>query len=569
MTKNYSNFSKEELIKVISNLESRKKYGLIWDEEKTKEVFEKDTQNSFPVLREDKSREILKSVEDPINILIEGDNYHSLSVLNYTHQGKIDVIYADPPYNTGSNSWKYNNNYVDNEDVYRHSKWLSFMDKRLRLAKDLLKEDGVIVLTIDDYEIFTLGLLADEIFGEANRIGVLIMEINPRGRTTNKFFATSHEYVLFYAKNIKLASISNIPLTDTQAEDFDLEDEVSRYRLLPFRRSGGLSTPEERPNSYYPIYYNDEEDEIISIDKFKGAITINPIDSSGKKRVWRLTRPSLQEAVKRGDIVIKKKGDKYTVLMKDRIKEGRKPKTIWIDPSYDASSHGTVLLQKILNKRKAFDYPKSLYAVYNVLSILLEGKPNAVVLDFFAGSGTTGHAILEMNNREKTNRRFILCTNNENRICEEVCYPRIHNVINGYKDKKKREIKGLNGNLKYFKTAFVKRTLSADSLKIRITKECTEMLCLREGIFEEFKKTDNYFIFKNNNSIMGVYHSLESEELKYLKMEFDKINLKKILYCFTLDPFGLDKKDFSDWKDVVFEPIPQKILDIYKRIYEY
>jgi adenine-specific DNA-methyltransferase len=568
MSKNYSNFSKEELLKIINNLLSRKKYGLIWDEEKTREVFEKDTQNSFPILREVKSKEILKSSADPVNILIEGDNYHSLSVLNYTHKGKIDVIYADPPYNTGSNSWTYNNNYVDNEDVYRHSKWLSFMNKRLRLAKDLLKEDGIIVLTIDDYEIFTLGLLADEIFGEENRIGVLVMEINPRGRTTNKFFATSHEYVLFYAKNIKLASISSIPLTDIQAEAFNLEDEVSRYRLLPFRRSGGLSTPEERPNSYYSIYYNEEEG-VISIDKFKGAVIINPIDSSGKKRVWRQTKPSLKEAVKRGDIVIKKNRDKYTVLMKDRIKEGRKPKTIWIDPSYDASSHGTVLLQKILSKRKAFDYPKSLYAVYNVLSILLQGKPNAVVLDFFAGSGTTGHAILRMNKIEKSNRTFILCTNNENGICEEVCYPRIFNVINGYKDQKKREIEGLNGNLKYYKTAFVKRTLSADSLKIRITRECTEMLCLRESIFEEFKKTDNYSIFKNNNNIMGVYYSLENDELKSLKVEFDKINLKKILYCFTLDPLGLDKKDFSDWKDVTFEPIPQKILEIYKRIYEY
>jgi adenine-specific DNA-methyltransferase len=199
----------------------------------------------------------------------------------------------------------------------------------------------------------------------------------------------------------------------------------------------------------------------------------------------------------------------------------------------------------------------------------LQGKPNAVVLDFFAGSGTTGHAILRMNNIEKSNRTFILCTNNENGICEEVCYPRIFNVINGYKDQKKREIEGLNGNLKYYKTAFVKRTLSADSLKIRITRECTEMLCLRESIFEEFKKTDNYSIFKNNNNIMGVYYSLESDELKSLKVEFDKINLKKILYCFTLDPLGLDKKDFSDWKDVTFEPIPQKILEIYKRIYEY
>lgn len=568
MAKDYSQLSKEELLIVIQKLDSRKKYGLIWDEEKTKEIFEKESEDALPVLREIAGKEISTSQALPINILIEGDNYHSLSVLNYTHQGKVDVIYADPPYNTGSNSWKYNNNYVDNDDAFRHSKWLSFISKRLRLAKNLLKDDGVLVLTIDDYEIFTLGLLADEVFGEGNRIGVLVMEVNPRGRTTNKFFATSHEYVLFYAKNAQLASISHIPLTDEQAEAFNLEDEVSRYRLLPFRRSGGLSTPEERPNSYYPIYYN-EEDGIISIEKFKGAVTINPIDTSGKKRVWRQTRPSLQEAIKRGDMVIKKNGNGYTVLMKDRIKEGRKPKTVWIDPSYDASSHGTVLLQKILGKRKAFDYPKSLYAVYNVLSVLLQGKPNAVVLDFFAGSGTTGHAILEMNAKENTNRKFILCTNNENGICEEVCYPRISNVINGYKDHKKRKTDGLSGNLKYFKTAFVKKTLAGDSLKIRITRECTEMLCLREGIFTEKKKTDDYKIFEQSGRILAVYYSMNRKELKNLKKDLDKMSGEKILYCFTLDPFGLHRHDFDGWDDIALEPIPQKILDIYEGIYEH
>ena len=567
MTNNYSELSKEELLKTIEKLESRKKYGLIWDEERTREQFEKESDNALPVLKEIRSKEILTDKDGPINVLIEGDNYHALSVLNYTHQGKIDVIYADPPYNTGSNSWKYNNNYVNSDDAYRHSKWLSFMGKRLRLAKSLLKEDGVFVITIDDYELFTLGMLTDEIFGEANRIGIIAIEVNPRGRTTNKFFATSHEYVLFYAKNAELASIYNPPLTEEQAEVFKLEDEVSRYRLLPFRRSGGLSTPEERPNSYYPIYYN-KNNQIISIDKNKSSIAIYPVDSSGKKRVWRQTRPSLLEAIKRGDMVIKNNKKGYTVLMKDRIKEGRKPKTIWIDPLYDASSHGTVLLQKILGKRKAFDYPKSLYAVSGVLSVLLQNKKDATILDFFAGSGTTGHAVLYLNAKDKANRKFILCTNNENGICEEVCYPRIENVIKGYKHKDNNN-KGLGGNLKYFKTSFVKRVISKDSLKIRITQECTEMLCLREGIYDEVKKIKEYRIFRQNDRIMGVYYSLERGELKSIKKDLDKMKGEKTLYCFTLDPLGLDKKDFQDWEGVMLEPIPQKILDIYESIYEY
>lgn len=563
MAKDYSQLSKEELLKIVEKLESRKKYGLIWDEEKVQEQFEKEAQNAFPTLREIKGKEIKDSKSKSRNVFIEGDNYHVLSVLNFTHQEKVDVIYADPPYNTGNNSWRYNNNYVNLDDSFRHSKWLSFMSKRLRLARNLLKEDGVFVLTIDDYEIFPIGLLLDEIFGEQNRIGILAMEINPRGRTTNKFFATSHEYVLFYAKNAELAQIHNLPLTEEQAEAFNLVDEISPYRLLPFRRSGGLSTPEERPNSYYPIYYIESEN-YISIEKKKGAVEIFPVDSTGRKRVWRQTRPSLMEAVKRGDMVIRKGRSGYTVLMKDRIKDGRKPKTIWIDPAYDASSHGTVLLQKILGKRKVFDYPKSINAVVNVLSVLIPNKKDALVLDFFAGSGTTGHAVLEMNRRDGGERSFILCTNNENKIAEEVCYPRVKSVIKGANGQGP-----LSASLKYFKTSFVKNSLAKDEMKIRLANECTEMLCLREGVFDEFKSTSDYKIFKQNNKILAVYYSLERDALKDLKKELDKLEGAKTLYCFTLDPLGLSKSDFIGWNDVALEPIPQKILDVYKQIYEY
>lgn len=568
MAKDYSELNKEELIKLIEKLESRKKYGLVWDEDKTKEQFEKESQNALPVLKEVKGKTVSTNSSEPTNILIEGDNYHTLSVLNYTHQGKIDVIYADPPYNTGNNGWKYNNKYVNLDDSFRHSKWLSFMSKRIRIAKNLLKDDGVFVLTIDDYEVFPVGLLLDEIFGEQNRIGILAIEVNPRGRTTNKFFATSHEYILFYAKNASLAEIFNPPLTEEQSAAFKLEDEVSMYRLLPFRRSGGLSTPEERPNSYYPIYYN-EKTNYIGIEKKKNCAEIFPIDTSGKKRVWRQTRPSLVEAVARGDMVIKKAKAVYRVLMKDRIKEGRKPKTVWIDPGFDASSHGTVLLQKILGKRKSFEYPKSLHAVIQTLSVLVQQKKDALVLDFFAGSGTTGHAVLDLNRQDNGHRSFILATNNENGICKDVCYPRIKNVIKGYKTPKQENIEGLGGNLKYFKTSFVKTTLSPDDMKIRITQQCTEMLCLREGIFNEKIKRAKYRIFEQNGRVMAVYYALGRDALVKLKRDLDKMKGSKILYCFTLDPLGLNDDDFTDWEEVDLEPIPQKILDIYEQIYEY
>jgi adenine-specific DNA-methyltransferase len=192
-----------------------------------------------------------------------------------------------------------------------------------------------------------------------------------------------------------------------------------------------------------------------------------------------------------------------------------------------------------------------------------------LILDFMAGSGTTGHAVLQMNIEDKGNRNFILCTNNENDIATKVCYPRVVSVIKGYTTPKKEKVAGLGGNLKYYKTAFVKNSISRDDLKMRITRECTEMLCLREGIFNEVKAKSDYHIFEQNGRIMGVYYSMERDSLAQLKKELDSMEGEKILYCFTFDPLGLDKNDFVDWQGVNLEPIPQKILDIYEQIYEY
>ncbi len=214
---------------------------------------------------------------------------------------------------------------------------------------------------------------------------------------------------------------------------------------------------------------------------------------------------------------------------------------------------------------------------------------DCLVLDFFAGSGTTGHAVLEFNKEDTGTRTFILCTNNELNgfekelegkklsekeiqeygICRRVTYPRIEKVIKGYKNSKDKKIEGLGGSLKYFKTKFVKKNANGDDFKTRITNECTEMLCLREGVFNEVKKTDQYRIFKQGNKTLAVYYSLERQSLPILKKELKEIDGEKILYCFTLDATGLSKTEFANWHGVTLEPIPQKILDVYKQIYEY
>jgi adenine-specific DNA-methyltransferase len=576
MAKDYSQLSKEELLSIIERLESRKKYGLIW-EGKPEDIAER-SKVELPILKEVKKLDIETSESNPKNILIEGDNYHALSVLNFTHTEKIDAIYIDPPYNTGAKNWVYNNDYVDGNDAFRHSKWLSFMEKRLKLAKPLLKEDGIIVITIDDYEIATLRLLMDEIFGEENYLGTVIIKNNPQGRSSVSGFQVSHEYALFYSKSPK-AKIGRLPRTQEQIDRYKESDEHGSFEWRNFRAQ--YST--ESPRMKYPIFvkkdcsdfripklkWNSEKQayDLLEKPKVSEIITL-PVDPNGRERTWKWSIETVQ-SVKDTEMGVRLDIDKNpAVYYKGRMKDDSMlPYTIWDKSDYSASALGANLLTSILGSKK-FDYPKSLYAVIDTILVATE-KKDATVLDFFAGSGTTGHAVLELNNRDGGNRSFILCTNNENNIAEEVTYERLKRVIKGYKNTKGEKVEGFGGNLKYFKTAFVKKSASTDNTKLRLANECTEMLCLREGVFDELKSISDYKIFKQNDKIVAIYYSLERDALKDLKKELDKLEGVKTLYCFTLDPLGLSKSDFIGWNDVILEPIPQKILDVYKQIYEY
>ena len=436
------------------------------------------------------------------------------------------------------------------------------------MARNLLKVTGVIAVAIDDYELFTLGMLLNDVFGEQNRIGIIAVETNPRGRSLNEFFATSHEYCLFYARDINNAIIENPPLTDEQSAAFKYKDNISPYRLLPFRRSGGLSTPDERPNSFYPFFYNEKTGQ-ISTEEFSESIRIEPIDSRGRKRVWRYTRPNIEpsvtEAIERGDIVIKTTKAGYVVYMKDRIKTGRKPKTMWINPKYDASTHGTILLENILGKQKTFPYPKSINLVRDILNLLVRSNQDAVVIDFFAGSGTTAQAVMELNQSDNGNRQCILSTNNENGICVDVCYPRVKGVIQGYKNSKDQTINGLVCNLKYYRTSFIPAEPS-DENKERLTRRSVEMLCLREGTFDFVSETDLWKIFENKDHYTAIlFDQLAIPGLKEILKTLDK---PVSVYVFSLedDDFG---REFTDLEGKITScTIPEAILRIYRRIYQ-
>jgi len=577
---NYSNFSKEDLIEKLEKLESRKKYGLIWDEEKTKEKFEKDAENALPVLKELKSKEIKTDNESPTNILIEGDNYHALSVLNFTHQGKVDVIYIDPPYNTGKNDFKYNDKWINEDDSYRHSKWLSFIYKRLTLAKKLLNENGIIFISIDDNEMAQLKLVCDNIFGEKNRLSTHHIQVRYGNKSLNekKDFQELLEYVLIYAKN-SYNFKANKPTAEYSLNKFNLEIKEIK------KPDKSLEIAGKKVDIFLPGSYSIKKQKEGKIDLFKETwlsgsiysgtghgktyqkIVEKRVETDGLKvlyKIYGLGEDGLgyryminpqRTGSTRGKMFTKVPTDK-----KEKIENGDNEIFKPIINLYDFSpDFGNISHEGGVSFNSGKKPIKMLKQLINY-----HKKNDCIVLDFFAGSGSTAHAVLDLNKEDLGKRSFIICTNNEDNICNDICYPRVKNIINGYKKNK-----GLNSNLKYYKTAFVKNSISRDEMKIKITEQCTEMLCLREGIFEEIKSLKSYKIFKQNDKIMAVYYSLEKDKLDSLKKGLDKLEGEKVLYCFTLDYLGLDKSDFIGWDDVSLEPIPQKILDVYKDIYEY
>jgi len=551
----YSEFTKEELIKLVQKLGSRKKYGLIW-EDKSEQVVEL-CKNKLPVLTEDSRKEIKIVKDEPVNILIEGDNYHSLSVLNYTHKSKVDLIYIDPPYNTGAKNWKYNNNFVDKDDAYRHSKWLSMMHHRLNIAKNLLKKDGVLICAIDDNEQAHLCTLLEEIFSAFEQHTITIVH-NPKG-VQGKNFSYTHEYAIFIIpQNKKIVIDRNLEESEMYVSNLRnwgneslRTDAKNCFYPIIVRKNKIIGFGDVAPNNYHPSSSNEK--------KRDGTVFIWPIDNKGIERKWRYARQSVEEI--KDILVLKNSGKEIQVLI---AKDYGVYKTVWLDKRYDASEYGTKLLRKILPNCD-FDFPKSLYTVYDCLYAIIGNRPNAVVLDFFAGSGTTGHAVLELNNKDKGKRQFILCTNNENNIATEICYPRIARVIKGYKLKNEK-IKGLGGNLKYFRTDFIEAK-QTDQNKKKLVDKSTEMLCLRENCFDLIKKGKNFKIFSDSkNKYLGiVYDDLGIEPFK---KEIEKINKRTTTYIFSLDDSAREEEFGEINKLVELKPIPAVILNVYKQIFK-
>lgn len=338
--------------------------------------------------------EIVESnFSDEDNLVIKGNNIIAITSLLKRYEGRIKCIYIDPPYNTRSdaNTFAYNN-------TFNHSTWLTFIKNRLEFAKRLLSDDGIIFIDIDHYELFYLGALADEIFGYENRLGVLAVVHNLKGRY-NEFFSISHENKLVYAKNSNNAAIKSFIYDNS--DSFPMEDGISKYKLVGLQRTGNGSLRSERPNLFYPIYYNVENND-ISLVKKEGYIEILPIDSDGIERRWRWGKSKVESDWKT-EIVVKKVKNDYKIFTKIRIK-GDRPKTLWNRPEYSSTTATNELTNLV--SRNVFTYPKAVELVIDSLQIATE--EDSIVLDFFAGSGTTGQAVLELNKKDNGNRKFIL-----------------------------------------------------------------------------------------------------------------------------------------------------------------
>jgi adenine-specific DNA-methyltransferase len=558
---------KREILDLKAELRRLKKnyLGLVFEDKPEDIVIQ--CQQNIPVLKEVKAKRIVKDVERPNNLLIEGDNYHALCVLNYTHKKNIDLIYIDPPYNTGAKNWKYNNDYVDKEDEYRHSKWLSLMRHRLNLARELLKDDGVLICAIDENEQAHLGVLIESIFPAHEQHTITIVH-NPKGVQGNNF-SYSHEYAIFVVPKDKTIigarSLTEEEMYISNLRNWGNESERTDAKncFYPIIISDGkiIGFGDVAPNNFHPKSANEKKK-----DK---SIYVWPIDEKGVERKWRYARQSVDEIKDILQIKESRNGLIQIMIAKDYGTY----KTVWSDKKYDASEYGTKLLREIIPGCD-FDFPKSLYTVYDCLFAVIGNRPRANVLDFFAGSGTTGHAVLEMNKADGGERKFILCTNNENNngngtggIAESVCYPRIKKVIEGYKDKKNEKVAGLGGNLFYYKTDLVnidKIQKIPDEAKIRVTYQAGEMIAVREDTLNEVEKNEWWQIFEGKEKITSIYFKEDKSKLMELVEKLEKKKISVALYIFS---WGKNeyKGEYSS-ANIRVEDIPEPILEVYKEI---
>lgn len=449
----------DDALVAIGEIESElngKKYGLVWEDHE--EAVDVKMRTHIPVFVEDRSKEITNDIDGGYNFILEGDNLHSLRLLEKTHEGKIDVIYIDPPYNTGNKDFRYDDKYVDSVDGFKHSKWLSFIGKRLQIAVKLLSENGCILISINDIEYAQLKLLCDDIIGEDKYIATLIWKSRQNKDNRNiTGVSVDHEYVLAYAKTMGRRNFKGGErLVDRYSNpDNDPRGPWTSGNMV------GIATEEQRPNLHYDFI-----DHRTGINYGKPAMG------------WRYDRNTMRKLVDENRIIFPEspKGRPRRKVFLSEVKEV-KPGFSSIIGKDIYTRNGTADVVSIFGNR-VFDFPKPVALVKELIDQTT--SDDSIVLDFFAGSGTTAQAVLELNKEDGGHRQFIICTNNENAICETVTYPRIKTVITGKRSDGSDYSEGISANLKYYRTDFVSK--DEEYLSDVLLDHIAEMIQLEHGV---------------------------------------------------------------------------------------
>lgn len=460
--------------------------------------------------------------------LIEADNYHALQLLEYLYEGKVDCIYIDPPYNTGARDWKYNNDYVDSSDAWRHSKWLSMMQKRLFLAKRILARDGVLITTIDDNEYAHLWMLLHEVFPEFSHNCVTIQH-NPGG-TQGKSFSVTNEYAIF----------------SYSSESTIFRKQHTGGEVYNLRRWGSTSGRYEGATCFYPVYLDEKLNVVgfgdllddglhptTQVEKNSdGTLSVWPIDKNGIEKKWRYGRSTVESV--RDRLFVDKRGNRLELILR---RESEPPKTVWTDALFNAEAHGTDMIKAIIGG--GFSFPKSLYAVREALTFAVAGKKDALIVDFFAGSGTTLHAVNLLNAEDGGHRRCILVTNNEvseaetrglkaagfqpgdkewesHGICRSVTWPRTEHSILG----KRADGTALSGE--YYTNRTVTKEVNRSFYQLGFVQNPAELttaakkqivaLIGRDNLVQSLVKSDSRFIVSEKHTASVLFDPEAAED---------------------------------------------------------
>lgn len=467
-----------------------KKYGLVWEEHE--EAVDVMMRENVPVFTECKEKEIAAAKSEDVHFLLEGDNLHSLKLLEKTHKGKVDVIYIDPPYNKRNKDFIYDDAFIDTDDGFRHSKWLSFMKERLDIADALLAEGGYIFISIDDNEVAPLILLCDEIFGENNHVNTITINMNSLSGVKmthaikGKRYPAQKEYMLLYKKgNIP----ANLFIDKIHKDKWDKEYNL----IIPEMKEGQFESFEElsatQVNSILADMHLESLTEFIKTNKIKKTenwLWENSYRIFGTKSNRPLVKQIKDKTFPQQIMCYSNNDGNNRYFRSDFNRDTRDPRielvraesnsSVFLSDNWtDISNDGGVA------QEGGVTFPNGKKPLSLIIRVLeAANKKNAVVLDFFAGSGTTGHAVLELNKRDGGRRKFILCTNNENGICENVTYPRIRTVITGKRADGSVYSEGIPANVKYFRTDFVSKM--EEDLSAALLSHIAEMVELEHGV---------------------------------------------------------------------------------------